>query len=987
MRLLRAQVWFLVLPLLIIAGHAAPIVQISELAASGHQGVRDEDGDTPDWVELRNTSTEPVNLDGWILSEESRRAKTWTLPSTNLPPGDSLVIFASGKNRRVPGQPQHASFKLPASDGVLVLRSPTGEVSRVGPYPLQVAGVTYGLVSAQTGDADFAVVIGPDAELRYLLPTDDRAGTNWLSPDFDDSRWLRGRNGIGYDTRGDYRALIRTDLGQGVAGHCAGLYLRYRFVLTNAAAVQAMTMHVQYDDGYAAWINGYEVARGNAPPAASWNSLALANRPNDKCRVPEDVPLKVSTAHLANGTNWLAVHVFNVSLQSSDLLFRGIVDLSAPVLETNQPSQEPVYTYLTKPTPGSANAAAISLGPSIESVMRQPMAPPAANEPILVTAKVTGLKSQVSEVQLRYRIMEDGQEIELPMADDGQHGDGAPADHIFAATIPAGAAKPGQMIRYCVVAKDTEGAESRWPLFADRLIYSAYDGTVVLDPSLKTRLPVLHLFNPRGVGAGRRRAPETVSVFYDGELYDHVLMTVHGQISRGFPKTSYNLAFPRDHLLRYQPGQARVRKIALLANYADKSKIRNTLAYEMIAASGSVGHFAFPVRVQLNSRFHSVAEIVEHGDSRWLKRVGRDPQGALYKMNNNLSGTHGAEKKTRQFESAQDLASFASALSEDRPLEARAAYAYRHIDIPQCVSYFVAMDLISSDDHGHKNYYLYRDTRHTGEWALFPWDVDLSWGRNWTGQYFNETMFSDNPLDLYRNGRSKPSNRLYNLFFEYPDFRQMYLRRLRTVMDEVLQPPGTPRQQLIIEKRIRELMDQIDPPGVKPSDADLDDAGRPTWGQAESMRRACFHIMDEHLPGRRQYLFKSSKARLFGDRIPASQAADAGLTLDPPDPRRAPNEQFVRVTNPNKFAVDLTGWTLTGAGIEHRFRPGTVIPAGKVLYVVADVPAFRAKPPTNDRDIAQFVQGDWKGHLGAKPGPLQLVRKDGSAAAKQDVLD
>ena len=45
----------------------------------------------------------------------------------------------------------------------------------------------------------------------------------------------------------------------------------------------------------------------------------------------------------------------------------------------------------------------------------------------------------------------------------------------------------------------------------------------------------------------------------------------------------------------------------------------------MIAASGSIGHFAFPVRIQRNGQFFSVAEVVEDGDDRWLERVGRDP--------------------------------------------------------------------------------------------------------------------------------------------------------------------------------------------------------------------------------------------------------------------------------------------------------------------------------------------------------------------------
>jgi hypothetical protein len=44
----------------------------------------------------------------------------------------------------------------------------------------------------------------------------------------------------------------------------------------------------------------------------------------------------------------------------------------------------------------------------------------------------------------------------------------------------------------------------------------------------------------------------------------------------------------------------------------------------------------------------SVAEVVEDGDGRWLERVGRDPGGALHKMNNNLSSANGAEKKDAQ---------------------------------------------------------------------------------------------------------------------------------------------------------------------------------------------------------------------------------------------------------------------------------------------------------------------------------------------------
>ena len=334
----------------------------------------------------------------------------------------------------------------------------------------------------------------------------------------------------------------------------------------------------------------------------------------------------------------------------------------------------------------------------------------------------------------------------------------------------------------------------------------------------------------------------------------------------------------------------------------------------------------------------------------------------------------------------RDLATFANALSENRPLEQRAAYACDHIDIPQCISYFVAMALISSGDHGHKNYYLYRDTRASGEWALLPWDVDLSWGRNWRGEYFNETIFVDNPLTSYRAGHDKGRNRLYNLFFEYPEFRQMYLRRLRTVMDELLQPPGTPPRSLIIEKRVRELMDLLDPPEFKQTDAALDDAAWPSWGRRGSMRSEAQRVIDEYLPGRRNFLFKSSRAKLLGDPIPAAQPSDVTLQFREIESRCAAAEQFVCITNQNNLAVDVTGWRLAGAGIEHRFRPGTVIPAGNAIYTVADVNRFRHRSAGPSGGQSLLAQGNWKGALQRGPGNLQLSdakgRIVGSAALR-----
>jgi hypothetical protein len=128
-----------------------------------------------------------------------------------------------------------------------------------------------------------------------------------------------------------------------------------------------------------------------------------------------------------------------------------------------------------------------------------------------------------------------------------------------------------------------------------------------------------------------------------------------------------------------------------MTNWGDKSRVRNALAYEMINQSGSIGHFSFQVRIQRNSEFFSIADMMEDGDDRWLERVGRDPNGALYKMYNNLGGAGGNEKKTRRWEGTRDLQSLVSTLNEGRPLAQRTQDAWDIIDLPQTISYCVAL--------------------------------------------------------------------------------------------------------------------------------------------------------------------------------------------------------------------------------------------------------------------------------------------------------
>jgi len=78
-------------------------VVINEFLASNGNILADEDGDYEDWIELYNPTAEPINLDGYTLTDKPDNPSKWTFPAVTIQPKGFLLIWASGKDRRTPG--------------------------------------------------------------------------------------------------------------------------------------------------------------------------------------------------------------------------------------------------------------------------------------------------------------------------------------------------------------------------------------------------------------------------------------------------------------------------------------------------------------------------------------------------------------------------------------------------------------------------------------------------------------------------------------------------------------------------------------------------------------------------------------------------------------------------------------------------------------------------------------------------------------------
>ena len=115
---------------------------ISEFVADNNNSLEDEEGDSPDWIEVMNPTSAAIDLTGWHLTDDSAKPALWMFPSgTILPPLETLIVFASNKNLA-----GHANFRLSSSSGYLALVRPDGSMaSEFIDYPSQEEDISYGV--------------------------------------------------------------------------------------------------------------------------------------------------------------------------------------------------------------------------------------------------------------------------------------------------------------------------------------------------------------------------------------------------------------------------------------------------------------------------------------------------------------------------------------------------------------------------------------------------------------------------------------------------------------------------------------------------------------------------------------------------------------------------------------------------------------------------------------------------------------------------
>jgi hypothetical protein len=211
-------------------------------------------------------SDAPFDLTGVGLSDDSSQPFKWRFPAYTMAPRQYLVVFASDKNRLSP--------------------------------PLYYETIL------RRGDT-----------CKYLIPNASTPSV-WRSVGFNDSSWPAGTSGFGYGDGDDSTLLPNGTL---------SVFIRKTFYISDPAKVKDCWLHMDYDDGFVAYLNGKEIARAHlgtpgVPPP--WNATADAASHEAviyQGGMPQGFHVPSDSLLILPGKNVLAIQVHNTGTGSSDM--------------------------------------------------------------------------------------------------------------------------------------------------------------------------------------------------------------------------------------------------------------------------------------------------------------------------------------------------------------------------------------------------------------------------------------------------------------------------------------------------------------------------------------------------------------------------------------------------------------------------------------------------------------------------------------------
>ncbi|MCA9217038.1 MAG: lamin tail domain-containing protein, partial [Planctomycetales bacterium] len=171
---------------------------ISEFQAANESTITDGNGNHSDWIEVRNPTTDSMDIGGYYLTDDAADLRQWKIPdNTSLKAGEHLVIFASGEDQPDAEGNLHTNFRLSSGGEFLALvgRDGVTVTQSFDPYPSLLTDQSYGIASERA----VKEFVTNGSTVKTFVPTSDSLGTSWTQVGFNDAAWSPGTTAVGFE--------------------------------------------------------------------------------------------------------------------------------------------------------------------------------------------------------------------------------------------------------------------------------------------------------------------------------------------------------------------------------------------------------------------------------------------------------------------------------------------------------------------------------------------------------------------------------------------------------------------------------------------------------------------------------------------------------------------------------------------------------------------------------------------------------------------
>ncbi len=241
---------------------------------------------------------------------------TTSFVSVNYTVSANTGLLAAGTLNFTPGQTvQQIEFTLGSTEDLRLI-----SVSLSNPVNAEItnyAQVTY----EKAYEIPKQLIVEGD-DWQYFKGSSEPLA-DWNQVAFDDTAWLSGPSGFGYEDNSGYESCIATNLID-MQDNYYSVYARKLFWVADPTRLTELTFGMEWDDGYIAYLNGIQIDSQYPPKVVAHNQPAGSDTHEACCGsgcTPRQVDLAAYVSILNPGFNVLAIQAHNGTLSSSDFLF------------------------------------------------------------------------------------------------------------------------------------------------------------------------------------------------------------------------------------------------------------------------------------------------------------------------------------------------------------------------------------------------------------------------------------------------------------------------------------------------------------------------------------------------------------------------------------------------------------------------------------------------------------------------------------------